>query len=167
MSVVDSIPDPPDVFSRPAMPLTRADLDRMPDDGYRRELIDGVLLVTPSPSFNHQDVASNLLIHLRQVCPPELYVMVAPFDMVLADDTVMIPDLLVARRDGQVLAAGGCRVSGVLGGGSRHAEFDCVGVAGRRICAGREGHRRGIGAVDESVRRDGGAGGSDLVTDLG
>ncbi|TCC28630.1 Uma2 family endonuclease [Kribbella sindirgiensis] len=99
MSAVDSIPNPPDVFSRPATPLTRADLDRMPDDGYRHELIDGVLLVTPSPSFNHQDVALNLIFHLRQVCPPELYVMGAPFDMVLADDTVMIPDVLVARRD--------------------------------------------------------------------
>ncbi|TCC27201.1 Uma2 family endonuclease [Kribbella speibonae] len=99
MSAVDSIPDSPDVFSRPATPLTRADLDRMPDDGYRHELIDGALLVTPSPSFNHQDAAISLLIHLRQACPPELYVMAAPFDMVLADDTVMIPDILVARRD--------------------------------------------------------------------
>ena len=99
MSLVEHIPDPPDVPMRPATPMTRADLDRMPDDGYRHELIDGSLLVTPSPSWNHQDVAINLLIQLRQLCPPELYVMAAPFDMVLTDDTVMIPDLLVARRD--------------------------------------------------------------------
>src|SRR2546427_5808485 len=99
MSLVEPIPDPPDVLTRPAAPMTRADLDRMPDDGYRHELIDGVLIVTPSPSFNHQDIAANLFIHLRQACPPELYVMIAPFDIVLADDTVMIPDLLVARRD--------------------------------------------------------------------
>ncbi|MEU4195157.1 Uma2 family endonuclease [Kribbella sp. NPDC026611] len=99
MSLVERTPDPADVLTRPAVPLTRADLDRMPDDGYRHELIDGSLLVTPSPTWNHQDVAINLLIQLRQLCPPELYVMGAPFDVVLADDTVMIPDILVARRD--------------------------------------------------------------------
>lgn len=99
MSVVETVPEPSGVFSRPAEPLTRADLDRMPDDGYRHELVDGLLVVTPSPSFAHQDVVLHLLIHLKQLCPADLYVMVAPFDVVLADDTVMIPDLLVARRD--------------------------------------------------------------------
>lgn len=99
MSLVEPIPTQPAVPWRPFKALTRDDLDRMPDDGHRYELIDGVLLVTPSPSFNHQDVALNLFVHLRQACPPDFYVMAAPFDMVLADDTVMIPDLLVARRD--------------------------------------------------------------------
>ncbi|GAA2815055.1 Uma2 family endonuclease [Kribbella solani] len=99
MSAVEPISTPPVTPVSQAKPLTRADLDRMPDDGYRYELIDGSLLMTPSRSWNHQDVAGNLFIHLRQTCPPELYVMIAPFDVVLADDTVMIPDLLVARRD--------------------------------------------------------------------
>jgi hypothetical protein len=31
-------------------PLTREDLDAMPDDGHRYELIDGALIVTPAPS---------------------------------------------------------------------------------------------------------------------
>lgn len=99
MSLVETIPNEPEVLGRPAAPLTRADLDLMPDDGYRHELIDGSLLVTPSPSWNHQHVVGNLFIQLRQACPPDLYVMIAPFDVVLADDTIMIPDLLVARRD--------------------------------------------------------------------
>ena len=30
--------------------LTREDLERMPDDGHRYELIDGTLVVTPAPS---------------------------------------------------------------------------------------------------------------------
>lgn len=34
--------------------LTRADLDAMPDDGHRCELIDGVLVVSPAPRINHQ-----------------------------------------------------------------------------------------------------------------
>ena len=29
--------------------LTRDDLDAMPDDGYRYELIDGILIVSPAP----------------------------------------------------------------------------------------------------------------------
>lgn len=36
--------------------LTRADLDRFPDDGLRRELIDGVLYVSPKARTRHQRV---------------------------------------------------------------------------------------------------------------
>ncbi len=81
-----------------ALPMTRADLDALPDDGYRHELIDGVLIVSPSPSAPHQDVVLELALLLKAACPDHLKVMVAPFDVALADDTVMIPDLLVARR---------------------------------------------------------------------
>ena len=35
-------------------PLTRYDLDGLPDDGHRDELIDGVLVVSPSPRPAHQ-----------------------------------------------------------------------------------------------------------------
>jgi Uma2 family endonuclease len=82
-----------------AGPMTRADLDALPDDGYRRELIDGVLIVSPSPSYPHQDVVLQLAMLLTSPCPSDLKVLIAPFDVVLADDTVMIPDLLVARRE--------------------------------------------------------------------
>ena len=79
-------------------PLTRADLDAMPDDGHRYELIDGALLVTPAPAWGHQRVVINLIVLLRLACPAELEVLTAPFDVALADDTVMQPDVLVARR---------------------------------------------------------------------
>lgn len=36
--------------------LTRADLDDFPDDGLRRELIDGRLYVSPRPRRRHQEV---------------------------------------------------------------------------------------------------------------
>jgi len=78
-------------------PLTRADLDAMPDDGHRYELIDGVLIVSPSPSWPHQRAVSRLLRLLEDSCPPGLEVLTGPFDVALADDTVMIPDILVAR----------------------------------------------------------------------
>lgn len=79
-------------------PLTRADLDSMPDDGHRYELIDGVLIVTPAPSATHQTVVLELAVLFHAACPSDLKILVAPFDVALADDTIMQPDVLVARR---------------------------------------------------------------------
>ncbi len=78
--------------------LTRKDLERMPDDGHRYELIDGTLVVTPAPSVRHQRVLARLYSLLSAGCPEELEVLFAPLDIALRDDTVMQPDLLVARR---------------------------------------------------------------------
>lgn len=44
--------------------LTRADLDDFPDDGLRRELIDGRLYVSPRPRSRHQRVMVELAIAL-------------------------------------------------------------------------------------------------------
>jgi hypothetical protein len=41
-------------------PFTVAELDRMPDDGRRYELLDGVLIVSPRPTTIHQVVAGRL-----------------------------------------------------------------------------------------------------------
>lgn len=78
--------------------LTRAELDAMPDDGRRYELIDGTLVVTPAPSPQHQHVVVGLLLALKSTCPNDLDVLVAPLDVALGDDSVLQPDLLVARR---------------------------------------------------------------------
>ena len=37
--------------------LSRADLDALPDDGLRHELIDGAFVMTPAPGMAHQDFA--------------------------------------------------------------------------------------------------------------
>ena len=79
-------------------PLTRADLHDMPDDGHRYELIDGVLIVSPAPSLRHQHVSMELSVLLHAAIPPEMRVLAAPFDVVLADDTTIQPDLIVAPR---------------------------------------------------------------------
>ncbi len=88
----------------PALPrgraLTRADFDTIrdaADDGHRYELIDGVLVVTPGPRFSHQRALGNLHLLLREQVLDELEVLLAPFDVALAGDTVMQPDLIVAR----------------------------------------------------------------------
>jgi Uma2 family endonuclease len=79
-------------------PLTRVDLAAMPDDGHRYELIDGALLVTPAPSRRHQTAVGELFVLLRDQCPVELQVLIAPFDVVLGESTVVQPDIVVARR---------------------------------------------------------------------
>jgi Uma2 family endonuclease len=79
-------------------PLTRADLDAMPDDGHRYELIDGSLIVTPAPGHLHQRALLQLAFRLHSGCPADLEVLIAPFDVALSDDTIMQPDVLLARR---------------------------------------------------------------------
>jgi hypothetical protein len=43
-------------------PFTIDQLDRMPDDGRRYELLDGVLIVSPRPVVLHQEVAFQLAL---------------------------------------------------------------------------------------------------------
>ncbi|MBK8758085.1 MAG: Uma2 family endonuclease [Actinomycetales bacterium] len=76
--------------------FTHADLEAMPDDGNRYELVDGLIVVTPSPSPAHQRVSAELFFRLRLACSSTLRVLTAPLDVVLADDTVLQPDILVA-----------------------------------------------------------------------
>jgi Uma2 family endonuclease len=78
--------------------LTRADLDALPDDGRRHELIDGALVVTPAPGNMHQSAVVELILLLGRECPEDARVRTAPFDVTLAEDTVVQPDVLVARQ---------------------------------------------------------------------
>ncbi len=78
--------------------FTRADLEMMPDDGRRYELVDGALLVTPAPSPRHQRAAFRLAVLLDRACPADLEVMIAPLDVALTVDSVLQPDVLVAAR---------------------------------------------------------------------
>lgn len=79
-------------------PLTLADLATAPDDGHRYELIDGALVVNPAPSWRHQNAAGELFVALHSRCPSGLKAFMAPLDVVLSEDTVMQPDVLVARQ---------------------------------------------------------------------
>ena len=78
-------------------PFTVYDLEAMPDDGRRYELIDGILLVTPAPGWPHQEMALTLAIVLREPCPPELRVLIAPFAVRTSLRDEVQPDVLVAR----------------------------------------------------------------------
>lgn len=90
MSTVTALPQ--------GRPLTQHDLESVPDDGHRYELVDGTLIVSPAPSPRHQRAVAQLHLALATVCPPDLEVLFAPLDVAMAVDTVLQPDLLVARR---------------------------------------------------------------------
>src|SRR5262245_28311856 len=77
---------------------TRHDLEDLPDDGNRYEVIDGELLVTPSPSLLHQAAAFELAKRFDEYLQRERvgYVFMAPSEIVLSDTRAVQPDVLVA-----------------------------------------------------------------------
>jgi Uma2 family endonuclease len=79
--------------------FTWTGLQLLPDDGLRRELVHGQLLVTPTPRLRHQRTVLALYRHLYQGCLAGYEVLAAPFDWYLAEDTMFVPDLMVVRRD--------------------------------------------------------------------
>jgi Uma2 family endonuclease len=89
---------------------TSDDLDALPVDGVRRELLDGVLLVSPSPSTVHQVIAGRLMVALEQTCPEHLFVSQAN-DVQINPRRLFIPDVLItsfdaaSRRDGKFAAS--------------------------------------------------------------
>lgn len=80
--------------------FTADDLDSMPDDGNRYELLDGEVLVSPSPRVVHQAVQLELAVVLRQALPSGLRVLTAPMDVRFGQKRQLQPDLLVIRDEG-------------------------------------------------------------------
>lgn len=80
-------------------PFTVHDLEVMPDDGRRYEIIDGMLLVTPASGWSHQEMSLTLYRVLHAMCPPRLRVLAAPFALQTALTSEVQPDVLVARYD--------------------------------------------------------------------
>jgi Uma2 family endonuclease len=79
-------------------PFTVEDLDRLPDDGRRYELLDGVLIVSPRPTTVHQLAATLLTTQLVNACPDRFYVVAEPA-VQLTDKTEFDPDIVVVRRE--------------------------------------------------------------------
>jgi Uma2 family endonuclease len=77
---------------------TAAMLTEMPDDGRRYEVVDGELLVTPSPAWRHQTAIGLLHIRLGTYLAnePVGHVIIAPADVMLDSRSLVQPDLFVA-----------------------------------------------------------------------
>lgn len=87
-------------FRRAEVPFTYAYYCTLPDDGKRYELIEGDLFVTPAPVPFHQTVSGRLMHALMSQLEDTGIAIVfhAPCDILLADTTVVQPDLAIVRR---------------------------------------------------------------------
>ena len=74
------------------------DLAILPDDGKRYEVIDGELLVTPSPSLRHQEAILVLALRLQPYLAAQSigHLVIAPADVTFSRHRGVQPDLFVA-----------------------------------------------------------------------
>jgi Uma2 family endonuclease len=79
-------------------PWNEEDLLGLPEDTQRYELLEGTLLVNPPPGGVHQRVSLKLAGVLDTAASAD-WAVVEAMGVRLPDNTVFIPDLLVARRD--------------------------------------------------------------------
>jgi len=80
--------------------LTYKDYLKTPDDK-RYELIEGELIMTPSPVTYHQWVSKNILYELERFVREKKTgrVFDAPYDVCLNNDNVLQPDILYISRE--------------------------------------------------------------------
>jgi Uma2 family endonuclease len=72
------------------------DLEAMPEDGRRYELLGGSIVVNAAPAPRHQLASGVLFGLLRQACPGGHVVLYAPVDLDLPGGQRVEPDLIVA-----------------------------------------------------------------------
>lgn len=80
---------------------TADDLERLPDDGNRYEVVEGELFVTPAPSFAHQFVAGAIYRRLYAFVVEQQqlgWVMFAPGDVHVNAKNQVQPDIFVVPR---------------------------------------------------------------------
>jgi Uma2 family endonuclease len=93
--------------------LTIADLDAMPDDGNRYEIIEGELFVSRAPFLTHQRVSGNLFVRISN------YLLEDPIGEVLATPGVIfsefsgvIPDIVFISNERRGEIASSERITG-------------------------------------------------------
>ena len=81
--------------------FTYRDLQAIPPDHHRYEIVDGELFVSPSPIFLHQLLVSNLHRRLAQHASKRKLgvVVVAPCDIVFSRYTVLEPDIFFVSKN--------------------------------------------------------------------
>jgi len=78
--------------------FTVEDLEDMPDDEFRYELDDGVLIVSPAPSNLHQLAATRLSALLSTACPAGFMVLTGP-GVNITRFQHRVPDVAVIRTE--------------------------------------------------------------------
>ena len=98
--------------------LTNADLEAMPDDGNRYELIDGELYVSSAPSFIHQKILINIGIAIGNYLREHPIGRILPgVGLIFDDNNGVIPDLIFVTNE---------RMRKTLAGGRFHAAPEIV-----------------------------------------
>ncbi|MBK8058281.1 MAG: Uma2 family endonuclease [Gemmatimonadetes bacterium] len=88
-----SSPIVPDISRRD---WTVEERNALPDDGNRYEVVDGELLVTPAPTWRHQNAALELAVTLKAYAERRgLQCMIAPADVTFSPRRVVEPDVFV------------------------------------------------------------------------
>lgn len=129
-------------------PYTVDDLEGVPDDGRRYELINGALLVSPALGLRHQKIVAMLTAALVRKCPDNMHVLPAPFAVRPSKSTELQPDVLVGRVEDftdRVLPVGPLLAVEVLSPSTtlvdlhaKKAVYECLSVASYWIIDPRE-----------------------------
>lgn len=82
--------------------LTYEDWLAMPDDGARREIIEGELHVVPPPTTEHQEISNEIEFQLQLYLRARRTgrMLHAPVGLRLGEESVFEPDILVVLHDG-------------------------------------------------------------------
>ena len=81
--------------------ITYEDFLELPDDGKQYELIEGELVLNPTPITRHQWIAGNIYHAFRNYLDEHDTgkAFMAPLDVVLAEDVVLEPDVMLIRHE--------------------------------------------------------------------
>lgn len=81
--------------------LTYEDYAALPNDGWRYEIHDGELSVSPTPTFRHQQIITRLLgiLHRHVVALDLGEVVPSPITVVLSNTSVVEPDIVYIAKD--------------------------------------------------------------------
>jgi Uma2 family endonuclease len=82
---------------------TYTDYAALPDDGRRYEIVNGVLLMTPSPSWSHQEIVGRFLRYLSTYIESVGLggAFTSPIDVELTPKDVFQPDVVVLLKTGR------------------------------------------------------------------
>jgi Uma2 family endonuclease len=86
--------------------MTAAEFSQLPETNRLMELINGEVIVSPSPFDRHQDVVFNLAVLVRSLMPGGK-VMIAPMDVYLDDLNAVQPDVFWIAPASQCFSRGG------------------------------------------------------------
>ncbi|MEW6210424.1 MAG: Uma2 family endonuclease [Acidobacteriota bacterium] len=126
--------------------LTVDDLDCMPDDGNRYELIEGELLMSRAPGLSHQIVTANLVyIFMEYLRENPIGLTVPTPGVILSKFSAVIPDVVFVSNERRSMIASGEKITGapelvieILSPGAENEERDRVA---KRQLYGRHGVR--------------------------